>query len=97
LPILRIEHPVPDFDGWKQRFDDDPMGREQSGVRRHQISRSVDDPNHVWIDLEFDNADEAAALLDRLRALWTRVEAEGVIGRPRAQILEQFETKAYAP
>jgi hypothetical protein len=31
--ILRIEHPVPDFEGWKTAFDSDPVGREKSGVR----------------------------------------------------------------
>jgi hypothetical protein len=54
MPILRIEHPVPDFDGWKTAFDNDPVGRKQSGVRRYQILRAIDDPNYVMIDLEFD-------------------------------------------
>ena len=27
--ILRIEHPVPDFDGWKQAFDIDLVAREK--------------------------------------------------------------------
>jgi hypothetical protein len=26
MPILRIEHPVPDFDAWKTAFDSDPLG-----------------------------------------------------------------------
>lgn len=54
MPILRIEHQVPDFAGWKQAFDSDPAGRERSGVRRYAILRAVDDPNYVLIDLEFD-------------------------------------------
>jgi hypothetical protein len=33
--ILRTEHPVPDYDGWKKAFDSDPVGREKLGVRRH--------------------------------------------------------------
>jgi hypothetical protein len=28
VSILRIEHPVPDFDGWKKAFDSDPVGLE---------------------------------------------------------------------
>jgi len=47
--ILRIEHPVPNYEGWKQAFNSDQIGREKSGVRRYQISRAVDDPNHVMI------------------------------------------------
>jgi hypothetical protein len=45
MPILRIEHPVADFDAWKAAFDGDPLGREQSGVRRYRVLRSVDDPS----------------------------------------------------
>lgn len=29
--MLRIEHPVADFDGWKKAFDSDPVGREKIG------------------------------------------------------------------
>jgi hypothetical protein len=46
MPIVRIEHPVPDFEGWKQAFDSDPVGRGRSGVRRYAILRPVDDPNY---------------------------------------------------
>jgi hypothetical protein len=47
MPILRIEHAVPTFAGWKQAFDNDPVDRKGSGVRRYQVLRSVDDPNYV--------------------------------------------------
>ena len=59
MPILRIEHPVPDFDAWKQAFDSDPLDRKRSGVRRYRILRSLDDPNYAIVDLEFDDADDA--------------------------------------
>lgn len=55
--ILRIEHPVSDFDGWKMVFDSDPVGREKSGVRRYRVLRPIDDANYVMIDLtEFQAA-----------------------------------------
>jgi hypothetical protein len=31
MPILRIEHAVPDFNGWKRAFDSDPVDRKGSG------------------------------------------------------------------
>jgi hypothetical protein len=52
--ILKIEHPVPDYAGWKKAFDDDPAGRKKSGVRRYRILRPVDNPNYVMIDLASD-------------------------------------------
>jgi hypothetical protein len=30
MHILRIEHPVPDYDAWKQAFDSDPLNRPRT-------------------------------------------------------------------
>lgn len=93
MHILKIEHPVPDFDRWKQTFDNDPLGREKSGVRRYRVLRPIDDPNYVMVDLEFDSAGEAEAFGASLRDLWERVD---VIGEnPRARIVDAVETKEY--
>ncbi len=92
--ILRIEHPVFDFDGWKEAFDSDPVGREKSGVRRYQILRPVDDPNYVMIDLEFDTATQAESLLAAMRMVWGRIEGT-IMMNPQARIVEVIETKAY--
>jgi hypothetical protein len=92
--ILRIEHPVPDFDGWKKAFDSDPVGREKSGMRRYRILRPIDDANHVMIDLEFDTVSQAEALLAALRVVWSRVEGQ-IMTNPQARIVETVETKEY--
>ena len=92
--ILRIEHSVPDFDGWKQAFDSDPVGREKSGVRRYRVLRPIDDPNYVMIDLEFDTVSQAEALLAAMRVVWGRVEGT-IMMNPQARIVEAAETKAY--
>lgn len=94
MPILRIEHAVPDFDGWKRAFDSDPVGRERSGVRRYQIFRSLDDPSFVMIDLEFDSQAKAEALLTAMRQVWRRVEGQ-VMWNPQARIVETVETREY--
>ena len=92
--MLRIEHPVPNYEGWKQAFDSDPVGREKSGVRRYQILRPIDNPSYVMIDLEFDTIDQAEALLAAMRVVWGRVEGK-IMMNPQAQIVEAMETKAY--
>jgi len=94
MPILRIEHPVPEYDTWKEAFDNDPVGREKSGVRRYQILRAIDDPNYVMIDLEFDTVSEAEALLAAMRVVWGRVEGT-IMWNPQARIVEAVETKEY--
>ncbi len=90
--MLRIEHPVPNYAGWKQAFDSDPVDRKKSGVRRYRILRSVDDPNYVLIDLEFDTIREAEALLTAMRGVWARVEGK-IMMNPKTQIVEILETQ----
>ena len=92
--VLRIEHRVPDFDSWKKAFDGDPVGREKSGVRRYRVLRPIDDPRYVMIDLEFDTAAQAEALLAAMRVIWGRVQGQIMTG-PQARIVETVETKEY--
>ncbi len=94
MVILRIEHSVPNFDGWKQAFDSDPAGRKKSGVRRYQVLRPIDDPNFVMIDLEFDTASQAEALLAAMRVVRGRVEGTLMVN-PQSRIVEAVETKVY--
>lgn len=91
MPTLRIEHSVPDYDGWKRAFDGDPADRKGRGVRRYQISRSVEDPNYVMIDLEFDSTEEADGLLAKMRRVWSSGEGQKVMRNPQARIVETVE------
>jgi hypothetical protein len=92
MPLLRIEHRVPDFEVWKQAFDGDPADRRGSGVRRYQVLRSVEDPNFVMIDLEFDSVAEAEGLLDKMRQIWSG-PGKAVMTDPRARIAESVESR----
>lgn len=54
--ITRIQ--VGDYDTWKPMFDQDrPQAREKAKMQR--VFRTVDDPNNVFIFLEFDSLDDA--------------------------------------
>ena len=90
MHVLQIEHPVPNYEGWKRAFDSDPVNRKQSGVRRYKISRKVDNANYVIVDLEFDNLNEAQACETALRNLWSRVEGS-IINTPQSRIMEVVE------
>jgi hypothetical protein len=92
MVILRIEHRVPNYAGWKQAFDSDPVDRKGSGVRRYTILRGLDDPNDVMIDLEFDSQSEADALLNAMRRVWERVEGT-VMWNPQAWIVGVAESR----
>jgi len=92
--VLRIEHRVPDFHGWKMAFDSDPVGRQNAGVRRYRVLRALDDANYVMIDLEFDTVAQAEALLAAMRVVWGRVQGKVMVD-PQARIAEAVETKEY--
>src|SRR5512145_1566605 len=91
MTILHIEHPVLDFNRWKEAFDSDPVDRKKSGVRRYRILRPIDDPNFVMIDLEFDTPSQAEALLAAMRVVWGRVEGK-IMTDPRSRIADVVET-----
>jgi len=96
MPILRLEHAISDFDVWKAAFDRDPVRREQSGVRSHQVYRPIDDPNYVAVDLEFATSAEAERFQLALGELWrSRTDAPALIGTPQVRIVEPVERKAY--
>jgi hypothetical protein len=92
--ILRIEHAVSSFEGWKRAFDSDPINRQNSGVKHYTIYRPADDPNYVVIDLDFDNMEQAQATLTALRNMMTKVEGTLILA-PKTSILNVVEEKAY--
>jgi len=92
MPVVRIEHSVPDFEKWKQAFDRDPADRKGSGVRRYQILRLQNEANYVMIDLEFDNTAEAEAFVQKMQRIWDG-PAKGIMLNPRARIADFVEGK----
>ena len=69
--ITRIQ--TGDYETWRPMFDQDrPLAREKA--TRQRIFRKVDDPNHVFIFLEFDSVTDAEEARGRL-------EGSGVLDR----------------
>ena len=93
MPTLRVQHAIPNFEGWKRAFESDPLDRKGSGVRRYHVHRPVADQNFVMIDLEFDTTAEAERMLERLRKLWAGPGA-AVMRNPEAWIVETVESKS---
>jgi hypothetical protein len=53
------------YDSWRPMFDQDrPRAREKATAER--VFRNVDDPNHVFVFLEFDSLDDANEARGRL-------------------------------
>lgn len=56
-----------DFDAWKRQFDSDPLGRKQV-AKGHTLLRGVDNPNEIFVRIEFDSAEDAKAFAEKVRA-----------------------------
>lgn len=87
---LQIEHGIKDFGMWKAAFDRDPVNRVASGVLAHRISRPVDDPHYVVVELDLASLEQAEALLAKLRAqVWSSPAAAPALhGAPQTRIVE---------
>jgi hypothetical protein len=55
-----------DFDAFKQQFDSDPLGRKQV-AKGHTFMRGVDNPNEIFVRVEFDSVAEAKSFGDKVR------------------------------
>src|SRR5262245_56755619 len=66
VAFMLLNFEVDDYDTWKQLFDGDPAGRRESGATGYVISRAVDNPNEVFIRVEFPSVEQAKTFRERL-------------------------------
>jgi hypothetical protein len=91
MALLLTRIGVDDYDAWKPMFDSDPAGARKA-AQGHRISRSVENPNEVFVQVEFASADEAKAARERLLS-------SGVLDRVTVKteptVTEEAESVAY--
>lgn len=66
MAIMLLHFEVDDYDAWKPMFDADPVGRQEGGAKGHMVSRAVDNPNEVFIRVEFPSVEQAKAFRQKL-------------------------------
>jgi hypothetical protein len=66
MALMLIGFEVDDYDEWKALFDSDPAGRK-AVAKGHRISRSVDNPNEIFLSVEYASAEDARTVLARLQ------------------------------
>ena len=76
MATLRIENTVKDFDEWKAVFDKFDRFRSEKGVRSYRMSRQVDEPNNVVIDMDFDSVEAATGFGAALEQIWTTPQSD---------------------
>jgi hypothetical protein len=90
VAIVLLNFEIDDYDAWKPMFDQDPAGRRDSGATSHMISRAADNPNDVFIRVEFPSVEQAKAFRQRLvdSGALDRAGAKVKIGPVVAEVVE---------
>ncbi len=91
MATLHIEHPISDLQTWLGAFNRFEEARKKAGVRSQRVHRPVDDDKYVYVRLDFDSVEEAAAFKSFLeRTVWTSAEGSPALaGTPKARILTE--------
>jgi hypothetical protein len=92
MHTLQIEHDIPNYEGWKNAFDSDPINRKQSGVKSYRIYQPKDNSKFVRIELDFENIDQLNTTFQSLQNLWNKVQGS-VMSNPKTTIFELIESK----
>jgi hypothetical protein len=82
---------VNDYDAWKKMFDSDrPGARKQA--KGHRILRGAEDPNELFIQVEFASPEDASAARERLLASGV---LERVTLKAGPTLIEEAEAVSY--
>jgi hypothetical protein len=65
MAVILTRIKVGDYDAWKPLFDRDGPGARRSATG-DRLFRNTDDPNEVFIQVEFDSTEDAIAARERL-------------------------------
>ena len=91
MPAMFTKIHVEDYEAWKPIFD---SGRStiRAAAKGHRLYRSVEDPNDVFVAVDFDSVEDARAARERLLAsgMLERVDA-----KVAPTIVEEAEALAY--
>ena len=92
MTLLVGRFQLEDYETWKREmFDRDPAGRRQA-AKGHRIMRNVDDPNQVFVQVEFETVDDAKAFRARLMS---SDAFEGVEVLTEPTVIEEADAQTY--
>jgi Antibiotic biosynthesis monooxygenase len=95
MALLIIEHKVGDYETFERVFMDDQERRRRQGCRGARVHRRADDPNDVWVVLEFDTAEHAREHAEGLELHEAIKWATSNVSMPTFVVLEKsLETDA---
>ena len=94
MATLRIENTVKDFEEWKAVFDKFDRFRADKGMRAYRMSRGIEDPNKVVVDLDFDSVEAATDFRGALEQIWRTPQSQAqVVTHTRPTVYDVVEQR----
>ena len=89
MTTLHIEHPITDLQTWLGAFDKFTEARKSAGVVAQRIHQPADDAHYIYVQLDFEQAEQAEAFKGFLEGvIWASPDASpGLAGSPTARVL----------
>jgi hypothetical protein len=89
MATLHIEHAITDLAVWLGAFGRFEEARRKAGVRAERIFQPAGDDHYIYVQLDFDSIEQAAAFRRFLETdVWASAEASpGLDGAPQARVL----------
>jgi hypothetical protein len=89
MATLHIEHAITDLQTWLAAFTRFEDARRNAGVRAQRVWQPVDDDKYIYIALDFDSVEQAAAFKGFLETrVWASSDASPALeGAPTARVL----------
>lgn len=95
MALLIIEHTVGDYETFEKVFLDDQERRRRSGSKGARVHRNADNPNNVYVVIEFATAQQARTHAEGLELHEAIKWATGNVSMPSFVVLEPaMETDA---
>ena len=91
MATLHIEHPITDLETWLGAFGWFEEARQTAGVKEARVHQPTDDDKYIYVELDFDTAQEAEAFKGFLETrVWSSPDASpGLGGTPKARVLTE--------
>ena len=94
MATLHVEHPISDLQMWLSAFNRFEQARKKAGVRSQRVHRPADGDKYIYLQLDFDTVEEAAAFKSFLeKTVWASADASpALVGTPTARVLSEVAT-----
>ena len=88
MAYLLVHHKVEDYNRWKHNFDAHATARSVNGSRGGKVFCSSNNPNEVFVFLEWDSIENAQKFA-RSQNIKEVMKNAGVVGIPAIYFLEE--------